>query len=86
MVVKMTIRARSVADDKHNIRDPLTSVNDCRVFTNTLLKKKLASYFLTAGGLKGHALQLEQQLVRLSKVEDKDQAIVVEATASLGIN
>ncbi len=78
-------RKRGVLDDRHIIRNPLGSVEDCQVFVNTMLKQRVSSLFLTEEGLFGHAVQLQHELNRLTKLDGVAPEVVVEAVSSAAI-
>ena len=78
----MTIRFRSIIDDRHTIRNPLGPQNNLEIWANTILKTRIPTLFLTVGRFEGHAQQIQQELNRLGAVDQlapelKDRAIHV---------
>ena len=74
------IRDRSSIDNRHYIRNPYgLGEKDMAIWTNTMLKERVATLFRTEEGLKGHALQIEGELNRLAHVEGQSGKSVTQA-------
>lgn len=77
------IRHRSIVDNRHNIRDPYgPGPDDMAIWVNTVLKERVSDLFRTQQGVGGHAIQIEQELNRLARIEGKTGAAVVQAQKS----
>ena len=77
----MITRIRLPCDNRHLIRDPITTntigdldrvnLNDAWIWANTLVKTRIPKLFSTSQGLAGHVEQLQNELNRfkISKME-----------------
>lgn len=73
-------RKRAETDDRHHIRDPYEEgPNAMDIFTNTLLVERIPDLFRTQEGLRGHAMQIQQELNRLANVEGRSGIYVAQA-------
>lgn len=78
--MSIMIRDRSHVDDRHAIRDPFgPHPRDMAIFTNTLMKTRIPELFRTVAGLRGHVMQLQQELNRLAHIEGRSGAEVNQA-------
>lgn len=75
------IRNRSVIDNRHRIRNPI-SLNpmDMSIWVNTILKERIATLYDSYPGLEGHAQQIQEQVKRLEKLEGCSGEVAHRAT------
>ena len=59
-------RDRSGVQDRHHLPDPRESIANVKHWENGVLKQRVADLYKTLPGLRGHVLQIQQELNRVS--------------------
>lgn len=58
---------RKYTVDRHAIPDPTNSIEDAKIWVQTVIKERVGSLFLSTKGLMGHLTALQYELNRVNR-------------------